>query len=130
MASDNYADNDYSRGNTYRSRGGSIESAYLNGANSTDDQTGERPLTVEQKHRSGSSGSSGKKRRRKKKKSKINKYLILFAIAVLAAIFFCLALFFIIENEDVDVYTSPLDDLSYIEYSTTNGFITISTELT
>jgi len=80
--------------------------------NNEDELERERQASIQKKY---IRESSGKKKRRKKRKktSAKNQYLLIAGVIVIVAILFCLALLFIVENEDIDVY-SP-SDITYVE---------------
>jgi cytoskeletal protein RodZ len=80
--------------------------------NNADELERERQEAIQKKYVRESSGRK-KRRKKRKKKSEKNQYLLIAVIIVIVAILFCLALAFIIENEDIDVY-SP-SDITYVE---------------
>jgi len=86
--------------------------SFSNDLNGVDDQESDRQAAIQKKYIRESSGKK-KRRKKRKKKSEKNQYLLIAVVIVVVAIIFCLALAFIIENEDIDVY-SP-SDITYVE---------------
>ena len=126
MTFENYKEDEYYGREAYNFEREERIDPFSEDLNTADDQEMDRQAAIQKKYIRESSGRK-KRRKKRKKKNEKNQYLLIAGILAVVAILFCLIMFVIIENEDIDIFSPSDIDMTYIEPNSDTSPVQVST---